>query len=137
MTYLKLLIVVAAFGLTACISSSETSGPSSPEVVSGGVVTDGSFTEGSLVGDVLDVATCKGALAEPEAGFTLDHRSLTDMVEGGNENLVSFCGATYSGAGQTGPFLSVGITLMADEADLPPRPLPPIISVLRLAVAWA
>gem|GEM_PF-1764886 len=49
MTYLKLLIVVAAFGLTACISSSETSGPSSPEVVSGGVVTDGSFTEGSAV----------------------------------------------------------------------------------------
>ena len=114
MTKLRLLIVFAAIGMTACITSSEESGRASPVVAA--VVASGDLPAvDSLAGTGLSPFTCEGALAQPGPGFTLDTRSPIESSNDESSYIVSACTASYQSIEQGGAFLTVGLFTVTDE----------------------
>ncbi len=115
--YLKLLIVLVATVSVACGSNSEEAGPVSTVVMAASPEPAKPSTVGSLAGAGLDPVTCEGALAQPEPGFTLDTHSPIASPNEPESNIVSLCTAGYTGPGQPGAFLTVGVIMLTDEAS--------------------
>ena len=99
------LMPIVALVMSACVTSSgQAPGP----VVSGpGSVSAAGAA--ALSTDLIDPATCEGALGLPPETHTLELQSLTDSGQAGSQRIDSMCAAVYDTSTPGDPFLTVAL----------------------------